>query len=86
MVKVYIGLGRNTGVRPADLVGAIANEAGISGKEIGTIEMGNGFSLVEVPEAAADAVIDSMAGAKIRGQRVTVRLERSGGRAKFKRG
>ncbi len=87
MVKVYIGLGRNTGVRPADLVGAIANEAGISGKEIGAIEMGNGFSLVEVPEAAADAVIDAMAGAKIRGQRVTVRLERSGGaKTKFKRG
>src|SRR5687767_6845867 len=45
MVKVYIGLGRNTGVRPADLVGAIANEAGISGRDIGAIEMGNGFSL-----------------------------------------
>ena len=78
MVRVYIGLGRNTGVRPADLVGAIANEAGIPGKDIGAIEMGNGFSLVEVPETAADAVIDAMAGAKIRGQRVTVRLERPG--------
>jgi ATP-dependent RNA helicase DeaD len=78
MVRVYIGLGRNTGVRPADLVGAIANEAGIPGKDIGAIEMGNGFSLVEVPEDAADAVIEAMASAKIRGQRVNARLERSG--------
>ncbi|MEO8577622.1 MAG: DEAD/DEAH box helicase [Gemmatimonadales bacterium] len=78
MTRVYIGLGRNTGVRPADLVGAIANEAGISGRDIGAIEMGNGFSLVEVPETAADAVIDALSGAKIRGQRVTVRLERPG--------
>ena len=79
MVRVYIGLGRNTGVRPADLVGAIANEAGISGRDIGAIEMGNGFSLVEVPEEAADAVVEAMSSAKIRGQRVTVRLERAGG-------
>ena len=79
MVKVYIGLGRNTGVRPADLVGAIANESGIPGRDIGSIEMGNGFSLVEVPEAAADAVIEAMASAKIRGQKVSVRLDRSGG-------
>ncbi len=78
VVRVYIGLGRNTGVRPADLVGAIANEAGISGRDIGAIEMGNGFSLVEVPEESADAVVEAMAGAKIRGQRVTVRLERPG--------
>lgn len=89
MVRVYVGLGRNTGVRPADLVGAIANESGISGREIGAIEMGNGFSLVEVPEASADSVVEALAGAKIRGQRVTVRLERAGGAGgaatKFKR-
>ena len=72
MVRIKIALGRKSGVRPADLVGAIANEAGISGKDIGNIEMGNGFSLVEIPETAVDAVVDAMTGAKIRGQRVTV--------------
>jgi ATP-dependent RNA helicase DeaD len=72
MVRIRIALGRKSGVRPADLVGAIANEAGISGKDIGSIEMGNGFSLVEIPETAVDAVVEAMMGAKIRGQRVTV--------------
>ena len=72
MVRIKIALGRKSGVRPADLVGAIANEAGISGKDIGNIEMGNGFSLVEIPETAVDAVVEAMTGAKIRGQRVTV--------------
>ena len=72
MVRIRIALGRKSGVRPADLVGAIANEAGISGKDIGSIEMGNGFSLVEIPETAVDAVVEAMVGAKIRGQRVTV--------------
>ena len=72
MVRIRIAMGRKAGVRPADLVGAIANEAGISGKDIGSIEMGNGFSLVEIPETAVDAVVEAMMGAKIRGQRVTV--------------
>ncbi|MEO8194482.1 MAG: DEAD/DEAH box helicase [Gemmatimonadales bacterium] len=76
MTRLYVGFGRKTGIRPADLVGAIANEAGIPGKDIGGIEMGNGFSLVEVPESSADAVVEALANAKIRGQRVTVRRER----------
>ena len=76
MTRLYVGLGRRAGTRPADLVGAIANESGLSGKDIGSIEMGDGFSLVEVPEEAADSVIEALTGAKIRGQRVQVRRER----------
>jgi len=76
MTRLYIGFGRKAGIRPADLVGAIANEAGISGRDIGSIEMSNGFSLVEVPDASADSIIEALAGAKIRGQNVSVRRER----------
>jgi ATP-dependent RNA helicase DeaD len=79
MTRLYISFGRKAGIRPADLVGAIANEAGISGKDIGAIEMANGFSLVEVPEASADAIAEALAGAKIRGQKVNVRRERFDG-------
>jgi ATP-dependent RNA helicase DeaD len=85
MTRLYVGLGRRAGTRPADLVGAIANESGLSGKDIGTIEMGDGFSLVEVPEEAADSVIEALTGAKIRGQRVQVRRERFEGGRKGKR-
>ena len=49
MVRIHIALGRKSNIRPADLVGAIANESGISGRNIGKIEMGNGFSIVEIP-------------------------------------
>lgn len=77
MVRVHIALGRKSGVRPADLVGAIANEAGISGKDIGSIEMGNGFALVEIPESDVDAVVEAMSTAKIRGQRVSVKRDRA---------
>jgi ATP-dependent RNA helicase DeaD len=85
MTRLYVGLGRRAGTRPADLVGAIANESGLNGKDIGSIEMGDGFSLVEVPEEAADSVIEALTGAKIRGQRVQVRRERFEGGKKGKR-
>lgn len=77
MVRVHIALGRKSGVRPADLVGAIANEAGISGKDIGSIEIGNGFALVEIPESDVDTVVEAMSSAKIRGQRVSVKRDRA---------
>jgi len=55
VTRVYIALGRKAGVRPGDLVGAIANEAGLDSRDIGAIEIADRFSLVEVPESATEA-------------------------------
>jgi len=76
VTKLYIGLGRRAGIRPADLVGAITNEAGIAGRTIGAIDIADLFSLVEVPEDSANEIISALKGATIRGQRVTVRRDR----------
>jgi ATP-dependent RNA helicase DeaD len=76
MTRIYIGAGRKAGVRPQDLVGAIANEAGISSREIGAIEIADRFSLVEISEASADDVIGALRASAIKGKRVTVRRER----------
>ncbi len=76
VARLYIGAGRRDGVRPADLVGAIANEAGISSRELGGIEIGERFSLVEVPDALADSVVAAMRKATLRGQSVQVRRDR----------
>jgi ATP-dependent RNA helicase DeaD len=76
VTRLFIGLGRAGGVRPGDLVGAITNEAGLRGQDIGAIQIADGFSLVEVPEAAADRVIGALRDATIRGQSVAVRRER----------
>ncbi|BCJ75049.1 DEAD-box ATP-dependent RNA helicase CshA [Catellatospora sp. IY07-71] len=75
-VKLFIGLGRRDGVRPQDLVGAIAGESGLAGRDIGAIEIADRFSLVEVPAAAADHVIDALRTATIKNKRVSVRLDR----------
>ena len=76
MAKIYFGIGRDAGVAPRDLVGAIANEAGIPGKDIGTIDMTDRFALVEVPSALAEYIVEEMQGVRIRGRSVNVRADR----------
>ncbi len=72
MVRVYIGAGARMGMRPADLVGAIANEADINPRAIGGIEIAEMFSIVELPARDVDHVIRALRGATLRGRKVKV--------------
>ena len=74
--RLFVGTGRAAGVRPQDLVGAITGKSYLSGRDIGTIEIADRFSLVEVPESAADDVVAALRQAGIRGRSATVRRER----------
>ena len=76
VTRLFIGAGRRAGIRPADLVGAIANEAGLSSRDLGQIEIGDNFSIVEVPEETADQVISAMKRTSLRGKKVTIRRDR----------
>ncbi|TDC29856.1 DEAD/DEAH box helicase [Micromonospora sp. 15K316] len=76
--QVFVGLGRRAGVRPQDLVGAITGETGVSGRDIGSIEIADRFSLVEVPHAVADEVIAGLRASTIKGRKATVRRDRDG--------
>jgi ATP-dependent RNA helicase DeaD len=67
-----ISVGKEDSVRPADLVGAIAGEAGISSSLIGAIKIHDDYSLAEIPEEVADQVIMALKKTKIRGHKVTV--------------
>jgi ATP-dependent RNA helicase DeaD len=70
---VYLSVGRKAGVRPNDLVGAIANQSGLTGREIGPIRITDAYSVVGVPEGRVDQVIDSLRDAVIRGKYAQVR-------------
>jgi ATP-dependent RNA helicase DeaD len=74
--RVYLGVGRSTGIRPQDLVGAITGESRLSGRDVGAIEISDRFSLVEVPESATDEVIAALRRTTIKGRKPTVRRER----------
>ncbi|ACU36207.1 DEAD/DEAH box helicase [Actinosynnema pretiosum subsp. pretiosum] len=76
MTRLFVGAGRSSGIRPQDIVGAIAGEARLQGRDIGAIEITDRFSLVEVPESSAQHVITALRGATMKGRKVTVRRER----------
>jgi ATP-dependent RNA helicase DeaD len=71
--RVYVGAGRNAGVRPQDLVGAIANEAGIEGHRIGSIQIEDKYSVVELPEEWIDRVVKAMAKSTVKGKKASIR-------------
>ncbi|RME23661.1 MAG: DEAD/DEAH box helicase [Deltaproteobacteria bacterium] len=75
--RLYISAGRDAGVRPGDLVGAIAGETGLSGRAVGAIRISSGYSLVDVPSTEADRVIRALSRTKIRGRKVKVRRDRA---------
>ncbi len=68
MARLFLRVGRRDGVRPADIVGAIANEAGVPGDEIGDIDLYDTFAFVEAPEAQAGAIISALNRTTIRGR------------------
>lgn len=74
--RVYVGAGRTGGVRPQDLVGAIAGETRLTGRDIGAIEITDRFSLVEVPSDSVDEVVNALRATRIKGQKVQVRPDR----------
>jgi ATP-dependent RNA helicase DeaD len=82
MARIFIGSGKNANMRAGDLVGAIANEAGIDAKHIGAIEIAERHSLVELPDALADAVIMALRKTSIKGKKQTVRRDLSKSRGR----
>jgi ATP-dependent RNA helicase DeaD len=72
MERLFIRAGRRDRVSAGDIVGAIANEAGISGRDIGAIDIYDNFSFVEVPRQQAGQVMDALGRSGIRGRRVPV--------------
>jgi ATP-dependent RNA helicase DeaD len=81
VARLYIGAGRNANIRPADLVGAIVNEAGVDARAIGAIQITDRFALVEVPDEIADGIIETLRATTIKGKLVPVRRDREQGGA-----
>ncbi len=78
MARIFVGMGRQDGLRPGDLVGAIAHEAGLLGKAIGVIDILDKTSFVEVPAAEAAKVVEALMRTKLRNRKVIVKLARAG--------
>ncbi|MDD7804643.1 MAG: DEAD/DEAH box helicase [Endozoicomonas sp. (ex Botrylloides leachii)] len=74
MVRYRVDLGREQGISPRDLVGAIANEGGISGSSIGHIRLFETCSSVYLPANLNENTLAILKRVKIRNQGLGIRL------------
>lgn len=80
MIRLFVNIGKSQNVRPGDILGAVAGESGISGKMVGSIDMYDNYTFVDVPREYADAVLRAMKDVKIRGK--NVHMEKANGRGR----
>ena len=66
MQRYRIEIGRNQGVLPKEIVGAIANEGGIAGKDIGQINLFDDYSTVELPPNLPADLMDVLRRIRVR--------------------
>jgi len=74
MTRLSVSIGRRDYVRPGDLVGAIAGESGIPGSSIGSIDIFDKHTFVDVPNDVASRVVQAMDGNNIKGRQVNVEI------------
>ncbi|QUI22675.1 DEAD/DEAH box helicase [Vallitalea pronyensis] len=74
MARLYLNIGKNHKVAIRDIVGAVAGESKIKGSVIGSIDMYDKYTFVEVPEKLANQVITAMNRSRIKGKNVTMEL------------
>ncbi len=68
-----VEVGHQHGVKPGNLVGAIANEAGLESRHIGRIDIRDDHTLIELPSALSTASIRHLQNVRVAGQRLQIR-------------
>ncbi|WP_136068753.1 DEAD/DEAH box helicase [Modicisalibacter radicis] len=78
MTRYRVSVGHKDGVKPGQLVGALANEGGIEGARIGRIDIRNAFSVVELPSSLPTSILAKMARARVAGQALEIAEDQGG--------
>lgn len=85
MVRLFINVGKKDKIKPSNILGAIAGESGIPGKLVGSIDMLDNYTFVEVPSKYADKVLDAMQNVSINGRAINMEKATGAGKKKKKR-
>jgi len=78
LVGYRVEVGAHHGVKPGNLVGAIANEGGLDAGQIGRIDIQPRFSIVDLPVDLAPATLEHLATVRVAGQVLNIALDRGG--------
>ena len=74
--RFHVNLGKNQGIRPGDILGAVAGECGIPGSDIGEIEIFNNYSFFTAAKEHKHRILDRMDGSQIKGMKVVVEMSK----------
>ncbi len=77
LVRYRIEVGREQGALPKEIVGAIANEGGIDGRQIGQINLFDDYSTVELPELPPE-ILDILKRTRVRQLPLKIRVAAPG--------
>jgi ATP-dependent RNA helicase DeaD len=86
MRRYHVGVGRDHGVMPGNLVGAIANEAQLRSRQIGQIHIHQQFSTVDLPEDLSKAQAEQLKTTVVCNRPLALREWRDGGDDQSSRG
>lgn len=73
LARYQLGVGHEHAVRPAQIVGALANELGLERDQIGRIEIRDRYSIVELPADLTDDLLTQLQHVRVAGQRLRAR-------------
>ena len=72
MIRYRVEVGRQHGVNPGNIVGAVANEGDISSQFIGRIEIFDNFSTIDLPEGMPQDTFRKLQRTNVRGQQLRI--------------
>lgn len=72
--KYRLDVGRKDGVEPGNIVGAIANEAGIEGRFINNISIRDNYTLVDLPTGMPKEIFEQLRKTRVKGRPLHLRI------------
>ncbi len=70
-----MAVGHRDGLQPGALVGALTGEGGLTGKDVGKIDIFGSFALVDIPSGLTPEVIDRLARTRVAGRPLRIRQD-----------
>ena len=70
-----VAVGHRDGLQPGALVGALTGEGGLTGKDVGKIDIFGSFALVDIPAGLSADTIDRLARTRVAGRPLRIRLD-----------
>ena len=73
--RYRVAVGHRDGLQPGALVGALTGEGGLTGKDVGKIDIFGSFALVDIPGGLSPEVVDRLSRTRVAGRPLRIRLD-----------